>query len=321
MSQEKTRRDFLTITVGVAGMTAACSTAEPPAAPKEETSSPATETSGGMKLSLSVRVAEKFDNKKESSMTIDELITLAKNNGYSALCMRASQAGVHTPAETVKEMSGKIHDAGLAVSMVTGDFAVPQNDEHGPDGLRNITPYLDLAETFHSDLIRVCMKKEEDIEWAQKAADEAKERNIRLAHQSHDASMFETVEGSLDILQKVGRSNFGLIFEPANWMIADEPYGPEVIHKLEPYIFNVYVQNHRLNPDAESSVNTWKKGRVHLDHIGLWEEDGVRFEEVFVGLHDIGYEWYVTVHQAFEGIMSVQEAARRSAEYLRPLMA
>jgi sugar phosphate isomerase/epimerase len=174
-----------------------------------------------MRLSLSVRVAEKFDNKEESSLTIDQLIELARTNGYAALCMRASQAGIHTAAETVREMSGKIHGAGLAVSMVTGDFAVPRNDDHGPDGLRKITPYLDLAEAFQSNLIRVCMKKDEDIEWAQKAADEAKERGIRLAHQAHDASMFETVVGSLEVLKKVGRENFGLIYEPANWMIAD----------------------------------------------------------------------------------------------------
>ena len=48
--------------------------------------------------------------------------------------------------------------------MVTGDLAVPRNNEHGPDGLRNITPYLDLCEAFGADLIRICMKKDEDIE-------------------------------------------------------------------------------------------------------------------------------------------------------------
>lgn len=321
MKQTKTRRDFLAIGAGMAALPlASCSSSGESAAAGEESSAKGQE-SGAMKLSLSVRVAEKFDNKRESSMTIGELISLAKEHGYSALCMRASQAGVHTPAETVERMSAKIHDAGLAVSMVTGDFAVPQNDEHGPDGLRNITPYLDLAEAFQSHLIRVCMKKEEDIEWAQKAADEAAGRDIRLAHQSHASSLFETVEGALETLQKIGRPNFGIIYEPANWMIAGEPYGADTIRKLDPYIFNVYVQNHRLNPEGETSVKTWKKGPVPLDHIGLWEEGGVRFEEVFEALHEVGYEGYVTVHQAFEGAMPVDEAVRRSAEYLRPLIA
>ena len=57
-----------------------------------------------------------------------------------------------------------------------------------------------------------------------------------------------------------------------------------------------------------------------MDHIGLWEEGGVDFEEVFRGLDAIGYGGYVTVHQAFAGVMPVEEAVARSARYLKPLM-
>jgi sugar phosphate isomerase/epimerase len=273
-----------------------------------------------MKLSLSVRVAEAFGSKDKSSMTIDQLIQLAKRHGYEALCMRASQAGIHSPAETVREMGAKIRAAGLTVSMVTGDLAVPRNDEHGPDGLRNITPYLDLAESFGADLIRICMKKDEDIQWAQKASDEARERAIRLVHQAHCASLFETVEGSLRVLKAVGRQNFGVIYEPANWLIAGQDYGSRTIRKLQPYIFNVYVQNHRLRPGGEATIRTWTRGEVELDHIGLWDPDGVDYADVFRGLHAIGYQGYVTVHQAFAGIMPIETAVQRSADYLRPLI-
>lgn len=273
-----------------------------------------------MKLSLSVRVAEAFGSKEKSSMTIDELIRLAQHHGYEALCMRGSQAGVHSPESVVREMSAKIRAAGLAVSMVTGDFAVPRNDEHGPDGLRNITPYLDLAEAFGADLIRICMKKDDDIPWAQKASDEARERGIRLAHQAHFASLFETVDGALRVLQAVGRPNFGIIYEPANWLICGQDYGPRTIRKLKPYLFNVYVQNHRLRPDGDATLRTWTRGNVGLDHIGLWEPGGVDFAGVFRCLHEIGYQGYVTVHQAFAGIMPIETAVKRSADYLRPLM-
>ncbi len=269
---------------------------------------------------MSVRVAESFSNKRESSMTIGELIATAKRHGYQALCMRASTAGTHTDPAVVADYAAKIREAGLAVSMVTGDFAIPMNNEEGPNCLRGITPYLDLAETFGADLLRVCMKTEEDIEWAQRAADEARERNMRLAHQAHDASLFETVDGAVETLESVGRENFGLIYEPANWMIAEEPYGPESIRRVAPWIFNVYVQNHRLNPEAETQVNTWKRGLVGVDHIGLWETGGVDFGQAFAGLKEIGYEGYVTVHQAFEGVMTVDEAVGRSAEYLRGVM-
>ena len=314
--RSSTRREFLGASVALAGLSGCSTEAEPEVAESDEP-----QAEPRMKLAMSVRVAEKFDNKREASLTIDQLIKLARENGYRALCMRASQAGTHTDPDVVKRISKSIHDAGMVVSMVTGDFFVPQNDEHGPDGLRNITPYLDLADAFGADLIRICMKKEEDIEWAQKASDEAKERNIRLAHQAHNSSLFETVAGSLDVLKKVGRDNFGIIYEPANWFVAGEDYGRAGILAIKDHIFNVYVQNHRLNPEGEASLGTWGKGRVGVDHIGLWDEGGCNFEEVFETLHSINYRGFVTVHQAFEGVMSVEEAIRKSHEYLRPLTA
>ena len=104
-------------------------------------------------------------------------------------------------------------------------------------------------------------------------------------------------------------------------MIVQEPYGAEVIRKIWGWIFNVYVQNHRLNPDGQGSVKTWKFGDVGLDHIGIWEEGGVEFEEPFAALREIGYSGYVTVHQAFEGVMTVDEAVSKSAAFLKPLIA
>ena len=272
-----------------------------------------------MKLSLSVRVAESFSDKRNSEMTMDELIAMATSFGYEAICMRASQLGTHSPAEQVAEAREKIDAAGLKVSMVTGDFAVPSNNEEGPMLLRNITPYLDLADALGSDLIRVCMKKDEDIEFAQKSADEAAERGIRLAHQSHCASLFETVDGSLSVLESINRPNFGIIYEPANWFIAGEDYGIDSIRKMKPYLFNFYIQNHRLTPDGVTDITTWKKGPVAVDHIGVWEEGGIEVEAVFDAMHEVGYEGYLTVHQAFGDVMPVEEAVRKSYERLRPL--
>lgn len=310
----QSRRTFLATAAGLS--VHACSQQE-----TEEAETEAQALEAPMKLSLSVRVAESFSDKRNSELTLDELIALAKEFGYEALCMRASQLGTHTPPEQVAEARQKIDAAGLTVSMVTGDFAVPSNNEEGPMLLRNITPYLDLAEALGSSLIRVCMKKDEDIEFAQASADEAAERQIRLAHQSHCASLFETVEGSLRVLEAVGRPNFGIIYEPANWFIAGEDYGIDAIRKMEPYLFNFYIQNHRLTPDGVTNVTTWKKGPVPVDHIGVWETGGIDVEGVFDAMHEVGYEGYITVHQAFGDVMPVEEAVRKSYEHLHPLAA
>ncbi len=309
---QPSRRSFLAATSGCAAY--ACSPTEE-AEPTAEVPS----ADPPMKLSLSVRVAESFSDKRNSTMTIDELIAMASQFGYRALCMRASQIGTHTPSEVVAEVRDKVEAAGLTVSMVTGDFAVPSNNAEGPMLMRNITPYLDLADSLGSKLIRVCIKKDEDLAFAQKSADEAAERGIRLAHQSHCASLFETVDGSVRALEAIGRSNFGIIYEPANWFVAGEDYGIDAIRRLTPYLFNFYIQNHRLTPDGVTNIETWKKGPVAVDHIGVWEAGGVDVAAVFDAMHEVGYEGFLTVHQAFGDVMPVEEAVRRSYEHLYPL--
>jgi sugar phosphate isomerase/epimerase len=271
-----------------------------------------------MKLSLSVRVAEEFRDKRQVNMSLEELAKLAAANGYHALCMRASQLGTHTSLDVVREKSGQFGAQGLEVSMVTGDFPIPENSEEGPQALRNITPYLDLAAALGADLLRIAMKKEEDIEWAQRAADEAAERNMRLAHQCHTLSLFEEVDKSLDVLQRVGRDNFGIIYEPANLDLCGQDYGPETIKRLVPHTFNVYLQNHLLKDDGDSMCNTWVRGEVRFDQIPMWSGQGLDFATIMATLEEIGYDGYVTIHQA-SAQLGTQAAVEESGRYLRSL--
>ncbi len=272
-----------------------------------------------MKLSLSTRIAESFSDKEKAAVPFEEFSQLAKDNGYHAICMRASVAGIQSPKERVVEIHHIINRLDLTVSMVTGDFAIPQNSERGPDALRNITPYLDLAEAFPCGLMRICMKKEEDISWVESACDEAAERGIRLAHQCHAASLFETIDGSMEVLWRVDRPNFGIIYEPANLRMCGQAYGLEALQAFEPYLFNVYLQNYMPNPEGSANVETWVRGTVYFDHIPLHDPSGVNWHEVFDALEAVGYDGYVTVHQALAEIMSPAEAAQVSADYLRSL--
>ena len=54
-----------------------------------------------MKLSLSARVGEKYFAKREAAISLPELADIAVASGYHALCMRASQIGIHTPRDEV----------------------------------------------------------------------------------------------------------------------------------------------------------------------------------------------------------------------------
>jgi len=253
-------------------------------------------------------------------MSLTELAQLAKRIGYDALCIRASQAGIDTPPETIKNMRDMLDNLGLAVSMVTGDLNTPMNNEQAPLALRNITPYLDLAERFGASLIRIAMKKDEDIKWTQRASDQARERGIRLAHQSHTSSLFETVNGSLETLKRVNRENFGLIYEPANLDLCGQDYGIETIKQFAPYVFNVYLQNHIKAETGRAVAHTWIQGDFRYEPIRLQDKGGIDFEEVFEGLAMIGYGGYVTIHQAFSNIMSPADAAQQSYDYLTSIV-
>lgn len=271
-------------------------------------------------LSLSVRVAEAAC-KTRLNVPLSDLLTLAVDNGYEAVCMRASAVGVQSSGQEVREAAAQIRGAGLAVSMVTADFDVPLNNDDGPKSLRNITPSLDVAETLGCDLIRVCLKKEEDIPFAQAAADEAGARGIRLAHQCHTTTLFEDIDGSLQMLERIGRDNFGLIYEPANLMLCGVSYGEDALRRFRPHLMNVYVQNHRLDPEGPEALETWRLGERQFHHIPLWEPGGVDFRVVVAGLRAVEYDGFFTIHQAYAHLMGPEEAATRSAQYIRELLA
>jgi sugar phosphate isomerase/epimerase len=253
------------------------------------------------------------------TMPFDDFSRLARRCGYHAICMRASAAGVQAPREQLEKVRCLLDELGLSVSMATTDFNVPLNNEHGPDNLRDIGPHLDVAEALGTQLIRVCLKNEADIDAARRAADQAAERGLRLVHQCHTDSLFETVEDTLNVLDRINRDNFGLIYEPGNLLLCGQPYGRETLLRLAPRIMNVYLQNHRLDPAGKSRLTTRVRGEVRFADIPLWEPGGIDFEEVFAGLKAIDYTGTVTVHQAFAQLAGPEEAATKSHEFLTRL--
>lgn len=271
-----------------------------------------------MKLSLSVRIAE-APCKTKLNVPLRDLVQLAKETGYHAVCMRASAGGTQTPRGELEKMRDDIESAGLTVSMVTADFDVPLNNENGPNSLRDITPSLDVAEALGCDLIRICLKQQDDLSHLVSAVEQAAQRNIRLAHQCHHASLFERVDDAMRILRSVGHDAFGLIYEPANLYMVNQDYGIDAIRQFRPYLMNVYLQNHRLGEDGQAYYDTYTQGRQRYHHLPIWEEGGVDFPHVIDSLKEIGYDGYVTIHQAYAEIMGPREAAVESAQYLRSL--
>jgi len=271
-----------------------------------------------LQLSLSVRIVESAC-KTKLNIPFENLVNIAAETGYDAVCMRASAGGVQTPPEELCRMRKIIEAKDLHVSMVTADSKVPLNGDDGPDSLRNIGPSLDVAEALGCNLIRVCLKKNEDIPHAREAAKEAADRDIRLAHQCHTTSIFEQVDQILANLEAIGQSNFGLIYEPANLMLCGESYGTDTLRQLAPHMMNVYIQNHRLDPEGPVSLPTYCCGEVYFHHQPIWKAGGVDTVSVFEGLKEIDWSGHFTIHQA-EGIKTFEDArvyAGHCAEFVR----
>ena len=208
-----------------------------------------------MKLSLSGRISEPIGQVANLvPLTFDEFLQIAKSTGYDAVCLRPRQVSLSTPMEVMVEMARKIRETGLKVSMVTCDTDQPANNNCSPFALLNFTPRIQMAEIFGTKLIRCQIKTPEQLGWAQRAADEARERGISIVHQSHMGTLFSNVDDAVDSLRKINRSNFGLTYEPVNWMPTPKGYGPDAIKAIAPWLFNVYSQNEKAPSGAPAAA-------------------------------------------------------------------
>ena len=108
-------------------------------------------------------------------MSLEDLAEVALSSGYRALCMRASQLGIQTPLDEVRE---KRRMAGVQGSGGVDDHGrLPHTGEHGRRARRAAEHHTvsgPHAEALDSDLMRIGMKTYDDIAWAQRACDEAK---------------------------------------------------------------------------------------------------------------------------------------------------
>lgn len=257
-----------------------------------------------MQLSLSGRIVEAEHIKTDSSLNFSQFADLAARVGFNAVCVRSTHLNSATPLERVREMRSILEENGLVASMVMLDSRVASQGT-APDAaapLRNITPTLERATAIGADMIRVAIKHEEDIPWARRAADEAREHGIRLAHQNHTKTPFETVADCVEMFERIDRPNLGLIAEPANFMLCGEDYGAEALKPIAASIFNVYVQNLSVSDSGSSSIET-NRGAVRYERLVIGDPGGVDLALFCDGLRAIGYDDFITSNQpAIAGI-------------------
>jgi len=269
---------------------------------------------------LSTRLAEPPGRKDAALMSLGEFARMARELGYRALSVRASQVTIGTPAEEVERAKRELDEIGVGVAMVTGTVSLAANDARATEALRDITPHLDLAERLGCKLVRVMLQRDEDIPDARRAAAEAGERGMTLAHQTHIGTLFETVDSALDVARRIGSPHFGVTYEPSNLLVCGSPYGGDAIRRLAPHIVNVYLQNWRAH-DGGAQTLQLNAGPIKADQIPLDDASGVDYAEVFATLREIEWSGYVTVHQSLLPGEGVRMAAKAHMTAVRRYLA
>ena len=69
-----------------------------------------------MQLSVSCRIAEGFLSKEDASISFEALADMAVAAGYDAICMRASQIGVQSLPDAVREARRILDERGLGAT-------------------------------------------------------------------------------------------------------------------------------------------------------------------------------------------------------------
>lgn len=273
-----------------------------------------------MKLSLSVRIAESAARKDVAAIPIEDLAPLARIAGFDGLSMRASALSVQSESERIDEVRGLLDRENLAVSMVTGNVALAANTPDAIDCLRKITPHLDLATALGARLVRIMMHNDDNIGDAQRAADEAAERGITLAHQTHWGTICETIDQALELVRRMDRSNFKITCEPSNLMACGGDYGPDAIARLAPHLANFYFQNVRLDPDGTHVFKTWRRGPVPVTYVALDDAGGIDVGPLIAALKQSGYDGWISVHQPLRAGQDVAHEIDHAARFFRSLL-
>ena len=254
-------------------------------------------------------------------MALEELAPLARAAGFEALSMRASALSVDTSPHRIDAVRRLLDREQLAVSMVMGNVALAANTADAPACLRYITPHLDLAERLGAGLVRVMLQQPDDIAAAQRAADEAAERGMSLAQQTHWGTLCETVDDAIDLVRRVDRPNFGITFEPANLLACGSDCGGDAVRRLAPYMVNFYFQNVRLDPEGAHRFKTRHRGDVTLTYLALDDPEGIPVAPLVAALADVGYQGWVTVHQPLRAGQRVPQAIDEAVRVFQPFVA
>tara|TARA_B100000941_G_scaffold103380_1_gene72373 strand:- start:859 stop:1683 length:825 start_codon:yes stop_codon:yes gene_type:complete len=267
-----------------------------------------------MKISISSRISEYSNDKTKSFINIEDFVNLAIKNNFNGVSLRPAMVSTESTENKINKTSKIFRDNKICVSMITSNIHLAKNDELASQTLRNITPTLDLAEKLRTSLVRIMIKKSEDIFYAKKALDEAKERNLKLLQQTHWGTLAETLDETVSLAKTINRQNFGITFEPANLMACGSDFNTSALNQLLPYIENFYFQNIILDIKGNHVFPTINKGNIRIKYVSLDDTEGINIFSFLDFLKEKKYDKWFTIHQPLLKNQTVEVAVENASK-------
>lgn len=243
--------------------------------------------------------------------TLDAAFGLAADldyDGVEVMC-RDPHLGRTTTTERARSLRQRLDEEGLAVAGLatyTGGYAGKSRADR-EDEIAALETFIDLSEVLGTDLLRHQAggppPREADdaayettAEWLGRAADVAADAGKRLALELHHGGLTETVDSTLRLLDRVDRSNLGVIHDAGNMYIAGEAFGPDALDRLGEHLFHVHVKDERRvgDPTLPGAFEAeTRNGPETFQHRRLGH-GAVDHTPVFDALAERGYEGYVS---------------------------
>lgn len=263
-----------------------------------------------MQLGLSGRIIEESGGRYQ--MATDEFIAFAAGIGYRGVELRGGQLYLGMPEEELERVAGALRRHDMACVFTTPTFGLD-----GDEGVARFADYLRYVQAVDAAFVRVSVT-EGNIAQVQQAADLANGIGKSLVCQIHTDTMVDSVEAALDAVARVDRDNFGITYEPGNFILLGLDYGPQALKRLGRHLFNVVFQNIRPVPETEGEGVIVYRGKGFRRCL-IGDPDGVDIDLMFQGLKEVGYHGFVTpIEPISKDTMDNKELARFIYERFRP---
>jgi sugar phosphate isomerase/epimerase len=237
-----------------------------------------------------------------------EFIAMAKRAGYDGVDIRASQLSHESPPKALEEVKDALKAARIEVAILGLKDA-------GEKGLAELPKVLQIAAELRCGLIRIGG----DVEFIKRASDLAAPYGIRLGSQMHTGGEFETFALAEETLERIGRSNFGLITEPANSFMAGDAFTAENFRKVAPHIFASNIQSLIVVCPAETRTRLKLRSGKEIGYkrIPIQQNVAMNIPGYFATLRAVGFDGCVNMLEPVPEEKDVEKFAREYLVYLK----